>query len=130
MQEEIKVALPPENVIKDPKQFSDILKLKIEHVPRNVPAFLDALVEQNPKLLDAPGIAAVLAIKIQDLLKVVSEKPELSHDRDWMDSLRKSINHLIINPSLSSQLQQYGTMDEQMRKELQKDLGINEKITE
>lgn len=85
--------------------------------------------EKNPKLLEVSGVSALLAQKIQELLIVVASKPELSRDRDWMDSLRSSLNHIVINPNLAKQLTEYSKMDLALRKQLQKQLGI-ENITE
>ncbi len=120
----------PVEQITDEKILENVLSMKIRDYPKSVPAYLDMIVEKNPKLLDTPTASALLAQKIQELLTLVATKPELSQDRDWMDSLRKSINRLIINPDLAARISQFGTMDATMRKELQRDLGISEKITE
>ena len=126
---ELHAEIPVEKIT-DEKVLNDVLNMKIRDYPKAVPAYLDMIVEKNPKLLDTPAVSALLAQKIQELLTLVSTKPELSRNRDWMDSLRKSINRLIINPDLTDTLNKYGTMDSNMRLQLQKDLGINEKITE
>jgi len=113
-----------------PEQISDLptldktLGLKIKEVPRSVPAYLDLIVEKNPKLLEVAGAPALLAQKIQELLLVVAAKPELSRDRDWMDSLRHSLNHIVIDPTLAKQLTEYSKMDPALREQLQKQLGI------
>ena len=80
--------------------------------------------EKNPKLLEVAGAPALLAQKIQELLLVVAAKPELSRDRDWMDSLRHSLNHIVIDPTLAKQLTEYSKMDPALREQLQKQLGI------
>lgn len=63
-----------------------------------------------------------LSQQIQKLLDIVATKPELSRDRDWMDSLRHSLSHIIVDPTLAKQLTEYGTMDPVLREELQKQL--------
>ena len=63
-----------------------------------------------------------LSQQIQKLLDIVATKPELSRDRDWMDSLRHSLSHIIIGPTLAKQLTEYGTMDPVLREELKKQL--------
>lgn len=87
-----------------------------------MPAYLDLIVEKNPKLLEVSGVSALLAQKIQELLLVVAAKPELSRDREWMDSLRQSLNRIIIDPALAKQLTEYSKMDPVLREELQKQL--------
>jgi hypothetical protein len=79
-------------------------------------------VEKNPKLLEVSGVSALLAQKIQELLLVVAAKPELSRDRDWMDSLRHSLNHIVIDPTLAKQLTEYSKMDPALREQLQNQL--------
>lgn len=121
--------IPPETIT-DSTMLGDILSMKIRDFPKHIPAYLDLIVEKNPKLLDSPGVSTLLAAKIQELLNTISQKPELSRDRDWMESLRASINHLIINPDIQKKLNSYGTMDENMRVELQKNLSISPEITQ
>lgn len=87
-----------------------------------MPAYLDLIVEKNPKLLEVSGVSALLAQKVQELLLVVATKPELSRDREWMDSLRQSLNRIIIDPVLAKQLTEYSRMDPVLREELQKQL--------
>jgi hypothetical protein len=107
----------------------DILSMKIMEYPKSVPAYLDFIVEKNPTLLEVGGVSTLLAQKIQELLVIVSQKSELSGDRDWMDQLRHSINHLVINPTIATKLTEYSTMDKEMREKLMIQLGV-EKITE
>lgn len=126
--EKVNHDIPPEKIT-DSTMLGDILSMKIRDFPKHVPAYLDLIVEKNPKLLDSPGTSALLAGKIQELLRVISQRPELSQDRDWMETLRTSINRLIINPEIQKQLDSYGTMDDKMRSELQADLGISAEIT-
>lgn len=120
----------PVEQITDEKVLKDVLSMKIRDYPKSVPAYLDMIVEKNPKLLDSPAVSALIAQKVQELLHIVSQKPELSRDREWMDTLRKTLNRLVIKPDIAVQISQFGTMDTAMRQELQKDLGISEKITE
>ncbi len=120
----------PVEQITDEKVLKDVLSMKIRDYPKSVPAYLDMIVEKNPKLLDSPAVSALIAQKVQELLHIVSQKPELSRDREWMDTLRKTLNHLVIKPDIAVQISQFGTMDTSMRQQLQKDLGISEKITE
>jgi hypothetical protein len=39
-----------------------------------------------------------------------------------MDSLRQSLNRIIIDPAMAQKLTEYGTMDPALREELQKQL--------
>jgi hypothetical protein len=119
--EGVKTEISPEQ-INDLPTLDKTLGLKIKEVPRSVPAYLDLIVEKNPKLLEVSGVSALLAQKIQELLLVVASKPELSRDRDWMDSLRHSLNHIIIDPTLAKQLTEYSKMDPALREQLQKQL--------
>lgn len=124
----VKTEIAPEQ-INDLPTLDKTLWLKIKEVPRSVPAYLDLIVEKNPKLLEVSGVSALLAQKIQELLLVVAAKPELSRDREWMDSLRQSLNRIIIDPALAKQLTEYSKMDPVLREELQKQIWI-ENITE
>lgn len=117
----VKTEIAPEQ-INDLPTLDKTLGLKIKEVPRSVPAYLDLIVEKNPKLLEVSGVSALLAQKIQELLLVVAAKPELSRDREWMDSLRQSLNRIIIDPALAKQLTEYSKMDPVLREELQKQL--------
>lgn len=63
-----------------------------------------------------------LSQQIQKLLDIVATKPELSRDRDWMDSLRHSLGHLIIDPVMAQKLTEYSKMDPALREQLQKQL--------
>lgn len=87
------------------------------------------IVEKNPKLLEVSGVSALIAQKMQELLLVISTQPELAHDRDWMNSLRQTLNRIIIDPTLAQKITDLSRMDENLRQELQSQLGI-ENITE
>lgn len=127
--ENIKTDIAPEQ-IQDAHMLDQILTLKIKEVPKSVPAYLDLIVEKNPLILETAGVSTMLAQRMQEFLLVVASKPELSRDRDWMDSLRKSLNHIVISPVMAKKLFEYGVMDSALREQLQKELGIDAKITE
>jgi hypothetical protein len=127
--ENIKTDIAPEQ-IHDAHMLDQILTLKIKEVPKSVPAYLDLIVEKNPLILETAGVSTMLAQRVQEFLLVVASKPELSRDRDWMDSLRKSLNHIVISPVMAKKLFEYGVMDSALREQLQKELGIDAKITE
>lgn len=59
---------------------------------------------------------------MQEFLLVVSANPELSRDRDWMNALRQSLNHIVISPVMAQKLAEYGIMDSTLREQLQKEL--------
>jgi len=120
--------VPPEKIT-DKTMLGEILSMKIKDFPKHVPAYLDLIVEKNPKLLDMPGISSVLADKVQDLLNVVGKDSSLSGNREWMDSLRKSLQKIVIPDTLYKELEQFGKMDDAMREKLKAQLGI-EGITE
>jgi hypothetical protein len=105
------------------------LALKIQEAPKTVPAYLDFIAETHSESLWEKWFMLFLSQQIQKLLDIVATKPELSRDRDWMDSLRHSLTHIIIDPTLAKQLAEYGTMDPVLREQLQKQLWV-ENITE
>ena len=121
-EEQLEVALPPENILKDEKKVGEIFDLKLANTPRNIPAFLFAVAEKNPTLLQNPVIIQVLAEKIQTLLQTVAKDSSLSGDRDWMERLRQSIQRVIIDPDLYKKMDSYGTMDKPLREKLQNQL--------
>lgn len=121
-EEQLEVALPPENILNDEKKFGEVFDLKLANTPRNIPAFLDAVAEKNPALLKNPVIIQVLAEKIQTLLQTVAKDSSLSGDRDWMDHLRQSIQRVVIDPGLYKKMDTYGTMDKALRDKLQSQL--------
>lgn len=123
-EQQLEVALPPENILKDDKKFGEILDLKLVNTPRTIPDFLDAIAEKNPALLQNPVIIQVLAEKIQTLLQTVAKDSSLSGDRDWMDKLRQSIQRVIISPDVYKKIDTYGTMEQPLRDRLQSQLGI------
>ncbi|MCB9806936.1 hypothetical protein H6768_03520 [Candidatus Peribacteria bacterium] len=56
------------------------------------------------------------------MLKAISVRPELANDRDWMNSLRQTLNHIIISPDLAQKITQLSRMDDSLRHALQSEL--------